>query len=335
MISGRGLGHTGGTLDKMDSISGYNTSPDIAHFQKIVAQTGCAIVGQTAQLAPADKKLYGIRDVTATVESIPLITASILSKKLSAGLDALVMDVKVGSGAFAASQTMAKDLASNIVEVGQGLDLPVTALITDMSQVLGLTAGNALEISEVIDYLKAEKSDPRLHRVVLELGAELLLLSGLSDSLTDARGKLERSLQSGLAAEYFARMVSALGGPADLLENSDRYLASAPVIMPLFADQSGQRTIAKMDVRALGNAVVELGGGRTRPQDSVDHSVGLSAIKGLGEKVSGDEPLMVVHANSKADAERAIARIRSAITYTEGEVPESDVLMHRLAGAES
>ena len=180
MISGRGLGHTGGTLDKMESIPGYNTTPGIEEFQQIVKQTGCSIVGQTAQLAPADKRLYGIRDVTSTVESIPLITASILSKKLSAGLDGLVMDIKTGNGAFAASYTMAKDLALSIIDVGEGLGLPISTLITDMSQVLGPTAGNALEIREVIDYLKGDYQEPRLHKVVVDLGAELLVLSNLA-----------------------------------------------------------------------------------------------------------------------------------------------------------
>lgn len=325
MISGRGLGHTGGTLDKMDSISGYNTSPNIEQFQSIVAKVGCAIVGQTAELAPADKRLYGIRDVTGTVESIPLITASILSKKLSAGLDGLVMDVKTGSGAFAESYSMAKDLATNIVEVGEGLGLPISAVITDMSQVLGLTAGNALEIMETLDYLSGKYRDPRLHQVTLELGAELLVLGGLFDSLEDAKLKLNQGLDSGLAMEYFARMVSALGGATDFVEKSEQYLTSASIVVPVYPNVNGLQNISQIDGRALGNAVVELGGGRKRAQDLIDHSVGLSAIKGIGDQVSQDEPLLMLHAKTQQDADKAIARIHKAFTFASSETdPETD-----------
>ncbi len=331
MISGRGLGHTGGTLDKMESIPGYNTAPDIEKFQRIVAQTGCAVVGQTEELAPADKRLYGIRDVTATVESIPLITASILSKKLASGLDALVMDVKTGNGAFAASHTMAKELAINIIEVGEGLGLPISALITDMSQVLGQTAGNALEMQETIDYLTGKYRDPRLHQVVVDLGAELLVLSGLSENRENARLKLNECLQSGSAAEYFERMVFALGGPSDLIEKSDQYLATAPIIVPVYAKLNGKQKISNIDVRALGNTVVELGGGRKRAQDPVDHSVGLNAIKGIGDEIDQNEPLLVVHANSKEDADRAIAGVHEAITLSESVEVQPCVVIERLS----
>ena len=331
MISGRGLGHTGGTLDKMDSIPGYNTSPDIEQFQSIVAEVGCAIVGQTAELAPADKRLYGIRDVTGTVESIPLITASILSKKLSAGLDGLVMDVKTGSGAFAASYSMAKDLATNIVEVGEGLGLPISAVITDMSQVLGLTAGNALEIQETLDYLSGKYKDPRLHQVTLELGAELLVLGGLFNNLEDAKLKLNHGLDSGLAMEYFARMVSALGGPTDFVEKSDQYLTPAPIIVPVFPNVDGKIKIAEIDGRALGNAVVELGGGRKRPQDLVDHSVGLSAIKGIGDEVDQNEPLLTIHAKNQQEADRAMIRVHKAFTYSDSAIAKPNAILETLS----
>jgi len=320
MISGRGLGHTGGTLDKMDSISGYNTSPNIEQFQSIVAKVGCAIVGQTAELAPADKRLYGIRDVTGTVESIPLITASILSKKLSAGLDGLVMDVKTGSGAFAQSYSMAKDLATNIVEVGEGLGLPISAVITDMSQVLGLTAGNALEIQETLDYLSGKYRDPRLHQITLELGAELLVLGGLFNTLEDAKLKLNQGLDSGLAMEYFARMVYALGGAPDFVEKSDQYLTEASIVVPVYPNIDGLQCISKIDGRALGNAVVELGGGRKRAQDLIDHSVGLSAIKGIGDQISQDEPLLMLHAKTQQDVDKAIARIHKAFIYANSDL---------------
>lgn len=315
MISGRGLGHTGGTLDKMESIPGYNAAPSVEDFQRIVADVGCAIVGQTAQLAPADKRLYGIRDVTSTVESIPLITASILSKKLASGLDALIMDVKTGSGAFAADYQMAKDLAQNIVEVGEGLGMPTSALITDMAQVLGSTAGNALEVQESIDYLTGKYQDPRLHEVVVELGAEVLKLCGVCQSIEIAHEKMNQSLTSGEAAKIFSEMVVALGGPADLIENSADYLSQANIIVPVLSGQSETVTIAEMDGRAIGNVVVELGGGRRRAQDTVDHSVGLSQIKGVGEQIKPDEPLMLVHAKSEQDAERAIAQIQCAVVY--------------------
>ena len=317
MISGRGLGHTGGTLDKMDSIPGYNTAPCIEDFQSIVATTGCAIVGQTAELAPADKQLYGIRDVTGTVESIPLITASILSKKLAAGLESLVMDVKVGSGSFNSNLTVAKQLATNLVEVGDGFGLPICAVITDMNQVLGKTAGNALEVMETLDYLTGKYRDPRLHEVTVELGAELLLLSGIAENIQAARLRMNESLSSGLAAEYFARMVSDLGGPSDLLEKSAVYLKSAAVVIPVYAKIENHQRVASVDGRMLGNAVVALGGGRVRAQDAIDHSVGLSQIKGIGDTVSNDEPLLFLHAKNKSDADAAMARIHQAFSYAE------------------
>ncbi len=333
MISGRGLGHTGGTLDKMESIPGYNAIPENELFQKVVAQVGCAIVGQTSQLAPADKRLYGIRDVTSTVESIPLITASILSKKLSAGLDSLVMDVKTGSGAFAASPTMARELSVNIIEVGEGLGLPVSALITDMSQVLGSSAGNSLEIIESIDYLTNQSQDPRLHQVVLDLGAELLMLSGLAKDIDDGRRQMNHGLNSGLAAEYFEKMVVALGGPSDLLSKPNQYLKAAPIIVPAYANSAG--FIDQMDVRAIGNVVVELGGGRKRAQDPVDHSVGLSQIKGLGEAVSPSEPIAMIHAQSQQQAEKAISQLQAAVGLSGEAKSNQNAVLERLSGKSS
>jgi len=330
MISGRGLGHTGGTLDKMDSIPGYNTSPNVELFQNIVAKTGCAIVGQTAELAPADKRLYGIRDITGTVESIPLITASILSKKLSAGLDSLVMDVKVGSGSFNADFDMAKNLAINLVKVGDGFGLPVSAVLTDMDQVLGTTAGNALEIIETIDYLTKDVIDPRLHEVTVELGAELLLMSQLASSIEDARSQMNHSLDSGKAAEYFARMVTDLGGPTDLIEQKSHYFKTAPIVQPVFSDKSGKQTISSINGREIGNAVVALGGGRVRAEDCVDHSVGLTDIKGLGDQVDENEPLMVIHANTQQDADDAALRIQAAIEYSSSEIKVKSAIVDKI-----
>ncbi len=329
MISGRGLGHTGGTLDKLDSIPGYQSKPDNERLQSVVAKVGCAIVGQTSDLAPADKRFYSIRDVTATVESVPLITASILSKKLSAGLDSLVMDIKTGSGAFAASREMASELAENIVAVGSGLGLPISALITDMSEVLGPTAGNALEVMETVRYLKGEYCDPRLHRVVVELGAELLLLSKLVPTVEEGAKQMENSLSSGRASEIFAEMVSALGGPTDFMEAPEKYLASAPVVMPIPALQAGY--VSSIDVRSVGNAVVELGGGRRLVQDIIDPSVGLSDVLGLGESTDADRPLAFVHARDEETALRAIDRVQKAFSVSDDSAIErTDVILERI-----
>lgn len=309
MIAGRGLGHTGGTVDKLESIPGYRTSPDTALMQRVVRDAGCAIVGQSDDLAPADRRLYAIRDVTATVESIPLITASILSKKLAAGLDALVMDVKTGNGAFMVERAQSRALAQSLVSTGNAAGLPTRALITDMNEALAPCAGNAIEVAYAIDYLKGARRDARLHEVVLALGAEMLVLGRLALSLAEAREKLERALASGAAAERFARMVSGLGGPSDLLEHPARYLARAPVVIEVRAERAG--FVAAVDVRALGLAVVALGGGRRRAGDAIDPAVGLSGLAPLGADVSGT-PLALVHARDEASAAAAMAAVVGA-----------------------
>jgi thymidine phosphorylase len=316
MISGRGLGHTGGTLDKLDSIPGYQSQPDLATFRKVVKEVGCAVIGQTSDLAPADRRLYAIRDVTATVESISLITASILSKKLAAGLDALVMDVKTGSGAFMSELSGARELARSIVDVANGAGLKTAALITDMNQALGANVGNALEVAEAIDYLTGKSREARLHDVTLALAGELLALGGRAADAQAGRQKAEQVLQSGAAAEIFARMVAALGGPKDLMQRPQSYLKAAPVIRPCFPVQAG--TITKIDARAVGIAVVSLGGGRSRAEDKIDHRVGLSEVQGLGEKVGPDRPLALIHAADETAAEAAAAELRAAYTVSEG-----------------
>jgi thymidine phosphorylase len=311
MISGRGLGHTGGTLDKLEAIPGYHTAPDPAAFRRAVATAGCAIVGQTAALAPADKRLYAIRDATGTVESIPLITASILSKKLAAGLDALVMDVKVGSGAFLPSAEAASELARSIVEVARGNGLPTSALLTDMDRVLGRTAGNAVEVRESIEHLTGAARDERLLEVTLSLSAEMLRLGGVERDEDAARAAVERALADGSAAERFAEMVRELGGPSDLLEAPERHLEEAPVT--LAAEPLEAATIAGVDVRAVGLAVVALGGGRTRETDPIDHAVGLTDVAAPGEDVGpGGRPLALVQAADRESAERAADSLRSA-----------------------
>jgi thymidine phosphorylase len=311
MISGRGLGHTGGTLDKLDSIPGYTSTPDLDRFRKVVRDVGCAIIGQTEDLAPADRRFYAIRDVTATVESIPLITASILSKKLAAGLDALAMDVKFGSGAFMASYEDAHELARSIVEVANGAGLKTAAWLTDMNQVLGTTAGNALEVREAIDYLTGARREARLHAVTTTLSAELLVLGGLARDHQAARGCIEQVLASGAAAERFARMAAALGGPADLMMAPERHLHAAPVTMNVTANRSGY--VVRQDVRAIGVAVMALGGGRRRAEDRIDAAVGLSEICAIGDEVAPDRALAVVHARDRSGAEAAAAAIRAAM----------------------
>jgi thymidine phosphorylase len=311
MISGRGLGHTGGTLDKLESIPGYDTTPEPDAFREAVAATGAAIVGQTARLAPADRRLYAIRDATGTVESIPLIVASILSKKLAAGLDALVMDVKIGSGAFLPGREQAAELARAIVEVATGNGLPTAAVLTDMDRVLGRTAGNAVEVRESIDHLTGDADDERLREVTLALSAELLVLGGVEPDVAAARGAAEEALDKGAAAERFAAMVAELGGPADIVEAPDRHLPTAAVTVAAEPAEAG--TVARVDVRAVGLAVVALGGGRAREDDPVDHSVGLTDVAAPGEEVApGERPLALVHARDEDAARRAADALRDA-----------------------
>ncbi len=308
MISGRGLGHTGGTLDKLESLPGYNVTPSPELFKATVRDVGCAIIGQTGRLAPADRRLYAVRDATGTVESIPLITASILSKKLAAGLDALVMDVKSGSGAFMAKRKDAEALARSIVDVARGNGLRISALITDMNQVLGDSAGNALEVEESLALLRGEPGDARFREVTLALAHELLELGGL-----DPAGA-ERSLTSGAAYERFERMVAALGG--------ELRTESAPVTLEVFAQEDGP--VSAIDVRALGLSIITLGGGRVRESDTIDHAVGLTGVAGLGVEVGrpGGRPLAVIHARSDAAAQAAAGEVRAA--FSVGDTWSSD-----------
>ena len=319
MISGRGLGHTGGTLDKLDSIPGYRTAPDLGLLRRVVDETGCAIIGQTPELAPADRRFYALRDATATVESIPLIVASILSKKLAAGLDALVMDVKAGSGAFMPTRGQSAELARAIVAVARGNGLACEALLTDMDQVLGRTAGNAVEVREALGVLTHPRAaEPRLVEVTLALCATLLRLGGLYGSDGDARAAAGDALASGTAAERFARMCAALGGPADLLDDPDRHLPRAPHVLQVFPDAAGH--VRSVAVREVGVAVLELGGGRLREDEGIDHAVGLVDVAEIGEEVAhGGRPLAVVHARDEAGAQRAAARVRAA--FDVGEEP--------------
>jgi thymidine phosphorylase len=324
MISGRGLGHTGGTLDKLDSIPGYVSQPDLERFRKVVKEEGCAIIGQTVDLAPADKRLYAIRDVTGTVESVPLITASILSKKLAAGLAQLVLDVKTGTGAFMATPEEARELTESLVAVANGAGLKTSALITDMNEPLASAAGNAVEVANALDYLTGEKRDPRLHAITLALGAELLVLSCLAATAAEATAKLERTLSSGSAAERFQAMAVALGGPSDLLENYASHLPKAPIVRPVMAASDG--LVAHIDTRALGIAVIELGGGRRVTEDKIDPAVGLTGLARRGAHVGRDRPLAFVHARDEATFERAAFALRKAYRLGDAPAPPSPVL---------
>lgn len=308
MISGRGLGHTGGTTDKAESIPGYNATPDFALFRKVVKDVGCAIIGQTEDLAPADRRFYAIRDVTGTVESVPLITASILAKKIAAGLDYLVMDVKLGNGAFMESPERARELANSIVATAANANLKTHALITDMNEVLGTTVGNALEIAESMRYLRNEVREPRLDDVVLSLCAEMVLLGGLESDRDAARAKCEKAVTSGKAAEIFERMTAALGGPSNFVDQYDTHLAKAPVTRAVHADG----VLVSVNTRAVGNALIQLGGGRRKVGEQLDLAVGFSDFASVGSTLGKDRPLAVIHAASDGDADIATENLLKA-----------------------
>jgi thymidine phosphorylase len=330
MISGRGLGHTGGTLDKLDSIPGYASQPDLDLFKRVVKEAGCAIIGQTDDLAPADRRLYAIRDVTATVESIALITASILSKKLAAGLQGLVMDVKTGSGAFMATLEGARELAVSIATVADEAGLPTVSLITDMNEPLASAAGNAVEIRNAVDYLTGARRDARLDRVTIALGAELLALSGLAHDVDAGAAALMRALETGAAAERFERMVRGLGGPKDFVSRAHGVLPRAPVLVEATPERAG--FVAAIDVRAVGLAVVELGGGRARAADSIDPAVGLTELAPIGAEVGPDRALARVHARSADEAEAATRRLRGAYRLGAAPLSPADPVIERIVG---
>ncbi|PHJ40994.1 thymidine phosphorylase [Vibrio sp. PID17_43] len=311
MISGRGLGHTGGTLDKLESIPGYNITPTNDVFGQVTKDAGVAIIGQTGDLAPADKRVYATRDITATVDNISLITASILSKKLAAGLESLVMDVKVGSGAFMPTYEASEELAKSIVAVANGAGTTTTAILTDMNQVLASSAGNAVEVREAVRFLTGEYRNPRLLEVTMVSCAEMLVLGKLAENTEDARAKLMEVLDNGKAVECFGKMVAGLGGPADFVENYDNYLEKAEIIKPVYATETG--IVSAMDTRAIGMAVVSMGGGRRVATDEIDYAVGFDNFIRLGEVADGDKPLAVIHARTEVQWEEAAKALRNAI----------------------
>lgn len=329
MISGRGLGHTGGTLDKLEAIPGFRTGLSEDALRRQVAEVRCAIVAASAEIAPADRRLYAIRDVTGTVESIDLITASILSKKLAAGLEALVLDVKCGSGAFMKTRADAEALARALVSTAQGAGCMTAALITDMSQPLATAAGNALEVTEVMETLTGTSVNAALWDITAALGGEALALGGLAADAEDGAGRIQQALESGAAAEIFGRMVAAQGGPADFIERWPDRLPAAPVTREVTCPRAG--FVTRIDTEALGLAVVHLGGGRLRDGDRVNPSVGLSDLAAIGEDVTAGLPLALVHAATEADALAAVAAVRAAYHIGDAAPDEPPLILGRIA----
>jgi thymidine phosphorylase len=329
MISGRGLGHTGGTLDKFDSIPGYTTAPDEALFTRVVREVGCAVIGQTSDLAPADRRLYAIRDVTATVESLPLITASILSKKLAAGLGALVMDVKFGTGAFMNAYADAHALAESICDVANGAGVPTVALLTDMNEVLGDSVGNALEMKEAVGFLTGARREPRLLEVTLALCAQMLVLSGLASSDEAARAMLMAVLDNGKAAEVFSRMVATLGGPAGFVDAPERCLEAAPLVAEVKAEHSG--VLQPYNAREAGLALIDLGGGRIDPAQRIDHAVGMDRFVRPGTPMNKGDVLCRIHARDEASLARAKARLSALFILSEAPVVSGPMIRDRVS----
>ena len=329
MISGRGLGHTGGTLDKLESIPGFRTGLTEDQLRRQVKDIRCAIVSASAAIAPADRRLYAVRDVTGTVESIDLITASILSKKLAAGLEALVLDVKCGSGAFMKTPEQAEALARALVATAQGAGCMTSALITDMNQPLASAAGNALEVCEVMETLTGNAVNPDLWDITVALGGEALALGGLASDAADGAGRIEQALESGAVAEWFGRMIAAQGGPADFVERWPDRLPAAPVIVEVPCPAGG--SVSAINAEALGLAVVVLGGGRQRDGDRINPAVGLSDLAALGDDLDAGQPLAMVHAANEEAARRAIATVQAAYVLSDTAPPMRPLILKRIA----
>lgn len=328
MISGRGLGHTGGTLDKLEAIPGVSTDVDEATFRKITRDVGCAIVSASTDIAPADRRLYAIRDVTATVESVDLITASILSKKLAASADALVLDVKLGSGAFMKDAAAAQALARALTETANASGCRTRALVTDMHQPLAPAVGNALEVAEVMRALTGDGTGP-LCEVTAALGGAVLADAGLAKSDVEGTARIAEVITDGRAAERFGRMIAAMGGPLAFADNWARFLPEANVIREVGATEAGY--VSDIDGEALGLAVVALGGGRKVESDRIDPAVGLARLLPLGTKVSAGTPLVAVHAAREDTARAAEAAVRAAIRIAPN-APEARPLVHDRIG---
>lgn len=330
MISGRGLGHTGGTLDKLESIPGYQISPSEGLFRKTVKDVGCAIISASQNFAPADKKIYAIRDVTSTVESIPLIVASILSKKLAAGLEGLVLDVKCGNGATTCDAMAARELAQQLVHVAKIAGLPMSAVITDMNEPLADAIGNGLEVQNAIDFLKGNHQAPRLKQVVLELTAHMLMAHQCVDNFVQAHELALRKLDDGSAAEKFAQMVLELGGPHNLLEKSHIHLPEAAIVRPILAPASGY--ISHYKTRDLGMAIVRLGGGRTYPDDQLDYAVGLSKLLPIGSQIYAGDVLAMAHVQSEDQFGMIVDQMHAIVGISDQEPRSKGPIIDHITG---
>ncbi len=327
MISGRGLGHTGGTLDKLEAIPGVGTALSTAQLRRMVADVGCVIAGATAQIAPADKRLYAIRDVTATVESLDLITASILSKKLAASPVALVLDVKLGSGAFMKSLKEARALAQALTETANAAGCKTSAVISDMNQPLAPALGNALEVAEALRVLTGAATGPLL-QLSAALGGMVLVDAGLVADVQAGADRITAAIREGRAAERFGRMIAAMGGPLGFVENWARFLPESDVIREVPASDGGY--VTAMNGEALGLAVVALGGGRQVESDVIDPAVGLCALVRLGQKVEKGQPLAMIHAGREETATRAVSAVQTAITLGPQPVAVPELILERV-----
>jgi len=327
MISGRGLGHTGGTSDKFDSIPGYQTTPSIEKFIEVVKKVGCAVIGQTPELAPADRRFYAVRDITSTVESVGLITTSILSKKLAAGLEGLVMDIKVGNGAFANNFEFADELANSLVTVANGSNLPTYALVTDMNQVLGDSVGNSLEMIEAINFLQNKYIDRRLYQVTIALASNMLVLGKICNTIEQANTKVDQVLANGKAGECFAKMIVELGGKHDFFENPIKYLEKSPVVVPAPAKKDG--FVIGHNTRELGVALIELGGGRRKTEDKINYQVGFNQIAGIGMQIKVGEPLAMIYAQDQQSADNAVIEIQKNIIIGENQPTEINPVIYK------
>ncbi len=326
MISGRGLGHTGGTLDKLRSIPGFRVDLGVERYRELIGEVGACLVGQTDRLVPADRKLYALRDVTATVESIPLIAASIMSKKLAEGIDGLVLDVKVGSGAFMKDVGSARELAQTMVGIGRSMGKQTVALLTDMEQPLGRTVGNALEVIEAVDVLQGRGPDD-LVEVTLALGEEMLSLADVARG-TPARDLLRRAIEDGRGFEKFQQIVRAQGGDAAALEDGCRGLPHAALRRPVAATEAG--VVVAIDAELVGTAAVALGAGRERIDDEVEPAVGIVLDRKVGESVAAGEPLCTVHGSDEARIGRAIALLDEAFTLGDAAPEARPLILERL-----
>ena len=327
MISGRGLGHTGGTLDKLESIPGVKVMHSEKRLVEIIESCGCIIAGANENIAPADRRLYAVRDVTSTVDSLDLITASILSKKLASGLDGLVLDIKCGSGAFMADLNQATELAKALVKTANAAGCATTALITDMNQPLAPAMGNALEIVEVMRVLSGETVG-RLRSITVSLGAEILKAQKIYNNISQATNELERNLNSGAALKKFSEMISLMGGPINFGQDFNRYLPEATAVIEVFAPEAGY--LAQWDGRSLGNIVVKLGGGRLVETDQVDHAVGFSEIASIGTKLSKGSPILKIHATRIDHAEEAKRQVLAAFKLSDSAPKETELVLKRI-----